>query len=56
MKSKYNAVEAVQYTINEPISVDFSVSEDIIDIGELAGKPYSPQQIVDLGYFIIFKH
>ena len=55
LKSKYDAVEALNYSIDEPIDVIFSAVEDLLEIGELAGRPYSPQQIVDLGFLIISK-
>ena len=56
LKSKYDAVEAVSYSIDELIGVILSAVEDLIEIRELVGRPYSPQQVVNLGYLIISKH
>ena len=42
-KSKYDAIESVQYSIDELIDVVILAVEDSIDIDELVGRPYSPQ-------------
>ena len=55
LKSKYNTVEALSYSIDEPINVVFSAIEDLLDIGKLAGRSYSLQQIAELGFLIISK-
>ena len=54
--SNYDSVEAVKYLIDHPINIILFVVEDLIEIGELECRHYSPQQIVDLGYIIISKH
>ena len=51
LKSNYDAVEALNYSIDEPINI----IEDLLEIGELVGRPYFPQRIVDLGFLIISK-
>ena len=45
----------MEYTIDEPISVICDAVEDLVEISELAGRPYSPDQIVDIGYIILSK-
>ena len=45
LKSKYDAVEQVPYTINELIGVIVLAVEDLVEIGELAGRPYSPNKV-----------
>ena len=44
------------YSIEEPIDAVFSSVEDLVEIRELAGHPFSSAQIVDLGLIIISKH
>ena len=56
LKLKYNSVEGVKYSIDEPIDIVFPAIEDLIEISKLAGRLYFPQQIADLGYLIISKH
>ena len=46
----------MDYTIDEPISIIFDAVEDVVEIVELAGSPYSLDQIVDIGYIILFKN
>ena len=53
LRVKREAVEQMDYTIDEPISIIFDAVEDLVKIVELDGRPYSPDQIVDIGYIII---
>ena len=45
----------MSYDITEPIDVIFNSVDDLREIAELAGRPYSPIQMVDLGYMVIVK-
>ena len=44
------------YDIKEPIHTIFNAVEDLMEIVDLAGRPYPPFQILDLGYIIVSKH
>ena len=46
----------MSYGITEPINVLFNSVDDLREIAELAGRPYSPIQMVDLGYIVIANH
>lgn len=43
------------YDITEPINAIFSAIDNLRDIRELAGIPYTPQKMVDLGYIVVPK-
>ena len=49
LRTRYENVKKMEYSIDEPIAIIFDAVEDLVEIGELAGRPYSPLQIVDLG-------
>ena len=51
--SKYDSVQAFQYSIEELTDVTFPAVEDLIKISELKGRSYFLQHIVDIGYLII---
>ena len=40
LRAKQEAVEQVEYQIQEVISIIFDAIEDLAEIGELAGRPY----------------
>ena len=46
----------MEYQLNESIDVIFTAVEDLQELAELAGRPFTPQQIVDIGYLIVLKH
>ena len=46
----------MEYKINELIDVIFTVFEDLQELVELAGRPFTSQQIVNIGYLIMSKH
>jgi len=56
LQAKYSIVKDMAYLIEEPIYIILSTVEYLVEIGELEGHPFSPAQIVDLGFIIIFKH
>ena len=37
------------YQLEEPINVIFSAVEDLQELAGIAGRPYTPNQIVDIG-------
>lgn len=43
------------YNIDEPIDAIFHTVDDLIEIAELATRPFTIQQMVDLAYMIIAK-
>ena len=43
----------MEYRLEEPINIIFDTVEDLSKIEELTRRPYSPQQILDLGYIIL---
>ena len=43
----------MKYQIQEPISIIFDAIKDLAKIGKLAGRLYSPDQIVDIGYIVL---
>ena len=43
----------MEYQIQEVISIIFDAIKDLAEIGELAGRPYSPHQIVNIGYIVL---
>ena len=53
LKEKYDSVATMSYDINEPISLIFDAVDDLREIAELAIRPYSNQQMVDLGYIVV---
>ena len=54
--SRYEAVEQLEYKIEEPIDILFNVIEDLGKIAVLARRSHSPAQIVDLGYIVVSKN
>ena len=55
LKEKYDDVVTMPYDITEPIDMIFNAVDDLREIAELAGRPYSLIQMVDLGYLVIAK-
>ena len=45
----------MEYKLEEPINIIFDAVEDLVEIEELAGRPYTPEQAIDLGYIILSK-
>ena len=56
LRATREAVEQMNYTTDEPISIIFDAVEDLVEIAELVGRPYSPDQIVNIGYIILSKN
>ena len=56
LRTQCDSVELIEYAIEELITIIFDTIEDLVEIRELAGRPYSMQQVVDLGYIIISKN
>ena len=46
----------MEYRIQELIAINFDAIKDLAEIGELAGRPYSPHQIVGIGYIVLLKN
>ena len=46
----------MEYQIQELIAIIFDAIEDLAEIRELAGRFYSPDQIVDIGYIVLSKN
>ena len=46
----------MEYQLEDPIDVNNSAVEDPHKRAELTGRPFTPQQIVDIGYLIALKH
>ena len=46
----------MEYQIQEPIATIFDAIKDLAEIGELAERPYSPHQIVNIGYIVLSKN
>ena len=55
LKDKYDNVATMSYDIDEPISIIFEAVDDLREIAELANKPYTDQQMVDLAYIVVSK-
>ena len=55
LKDKFDNVAKMSYNINEPISVIFEAVDDLRKIAKLAKRPYTNQQMVDLGYIVVSK-
>jgi len=50
------SIENMKDQLLEPINVIFLAVEDLQGSVELAGRPFTPQEIVDIGYLIVSKH
>ena len=46
----------MDYTIDEPIAIIFDAVEDLVEIVELDGRPYSAYQIAYIGYIVLSKN
>ena len=46
----------MEYQIDKPIDVIFMAIEDLLELAEISGRPFTPQQIVNIGYLIVSKH
>ena len=55
MRKKLNAVATTKYDIIELIDIIFNEVDDLREIAELAMRPYTEIQMVDLGYIILSK-
>ena len=55
MRAKRETIEKIDYTIDEPIAIIFDAVKDLVEIVELAGRPYSACQIVDIEYIFLSK-
>ena len=53
LRAKRETIEQMDYKIDEPIAIIFDALKDLVEIAELAGRPYSVDQIVDIGYIIL---
>ena len=49
-------IEGMEYQLEEPINAIFSEVEDLEDLAELVGRPFTPKQIDSIGYLIVLKH
>ena len=56
LRAKQEAVRKMEYQKQESITIIFGAVEDLAEIEELAGRPYSPDQIVDIGYIVLIKN
>ena len=56
LSTRYDNVEKIEYNLEEPTDIIFDAVEDLLEIGELSGRPYSAQQIFDLGCIILSKN
>ena len=43
----------MQYIIDKPIDIMYTSVDDLREIAEMVGKPYTPEQLVDLGYMVV---
>ena len=41
------------YDLIDPTDVIFNAVDDLREVVEFSGNPYSPEQMVDLGYIIV---
>ena len=55
LQEKYDSTAKLTYDVNEPIDIIFNAVEDLCEIADLAGCPYSPRQQVNIGYLILQK-
>ena len=46
----------MEYQIQEPIAIIFDAIEDLAEIGETAGRLYSSDQIINIGYIVLSKN
>ena len=53
LRAKYESIEPIEYAIEESISIIFYAIEDLQEISELAGRPFSQAQIIDLGHMAV---
>ena len=44
------------YNLIDPTDVIFNAVDDLREVVEFSGNPYSPEQMVDLGYIIVPKN
>jgi len=50
---RYEKLASMQYNIDEPINIIYTSVNNLREIAEMAGTPYTPEQLVDLGYMVI---
>lgn len=55
MRERFDAVATMQYNIVEFIDVIFNEVYNLREIAELATRPYTDVQMVDLGYIVLSK-
>ena len=53
LRERYEKVVSMQYSIDKPIKIVYTSVDDLREIAEMAGKPYTPDQLVDLGYMVV---
>ena len=49
----YDVVASMLQNIDEPIDIIFLAIDNICEIAEMVGKPYTPEQLFDMGYIVI---
>jgi len=52
-QERYDAVASMLYKMYEPIDVIYASINDLREIVEMADKPYTLEQLADLGYIVI---
>ena len=55
LQEKHDTTLKITYDVSEPIDIIFNAVEDLCEIADLAGCPYSPRQQVNIGYLILQK-
>ena len=55
LQEKHDATTKLTYDVSEPIDVIFNAVEDLCEIADLAGCPFSPRQQVNIAYLILQK-
>ena len=53
LREKYDGIASISYDITDPIDVIITAVEDMQETGELVSKPYTDDQIVNLGHIMI---
>ena len=46
----------MEYQLEEQMDVIFPAVGYLQELAELTDRPFTPQQIIDIGYFIVSKH
>ena len=53
LRKKIGETAAMECSLNKLIDVTLNTIDDLVEIAELTGRPYSPTQVVDLAYMIV---